>query len=61
MGVKRAGRNLAGLDLAHDFGKIIRLGVTAGDQRCLALVEFRVGEGDVLADDGEQHVACAVS
>ena len=34
--------------------------VAAADQHHLALVKFRVGEGDVLLDDADQHQASAM-
>ena len=35
--------------------------VAAGQQRCLALVEFRVGEGQIALDHRQQHIGAAMA
>ena len=61
MGVEHRGRRLPRLHVSDDCGEVRRLGVSAGEQRGLALVELGVGEDQVIADDAQQDVAATVA
>src|SRR6185369_5148856 len=60
MGDELFDRHLAGPDRRDDPVEIRIRGIAAAQQGHLALVEFRIGEGDGILDHAHQHIAAAM-
>ena len=57
---KRVGRNEPIAHGAKDFDEVLPRRVAAAEQRDLARMKLRVGEGDGVAHDADQHIGPAV-